>query len=204
MTPGQPGSGAAGPGADRGELSYDQFGRRLFELAVTPERVRDALAGLAGRQLAFGPLRVGPARLIRVSATGSIGAAQVRVIEHEHRAFEVRIPLQLRLIVDFGLDKGRFTANVVVHLYPVARPVAPLAIVLDVPAPTAGQITVDLRPDGASAVLLQRLAPVDREVGKAVAGYVAGKLAEPEFSAARTIDVAKILHRTYTGIGGEA
>lgn len=175
------------------DLTYQQFGRRFFELAVTEKRVLGAVAGIGGRAIEFGPVGVGPGKLVRVRATGQVGPPQVEAADHEYVAFHVRIPVDLTLVVDLGLDKSRFAAQVLVHLFPVARPAPPLVIQIDVPAPTAEQIDVIVQPDGAGATLLQSLAKVDREIAKAVAAYVAGKLQEPDTVAACTIDVAAVL-----------
>ena len=179
-------------------FGYQQFGRHFFELAVTEQRVLDALAGVSGRPVEIGPVGVGPGRLVRVRATGRVGLAQVAVVEHEHVAFHVRIPVELALVVDLGLEKSRFSAQVLIHLFPVARPEPPLLIQIDIEPPTPEQIEVAVQPDGAGASLLHSLAKVDREIAKAVAKYVAGKLDEPDTIAARTIDVAAVLRRRLT------
>lgn len=174
-------------------LTYQQFGRRFFELAVTEQRVLDGVAGLSGRPIEFGPIGVGPGKLVRVRASGQIGAAHVEPVDHEHVAFHVRIPVELTLVVDLGVDKSRFTTQVLVHLFPVARPAPPLVIQIDIEPPTTEQIDVTVQPDGAGASLIHSVAKVDREVARVVAKYVTGKLQEPEIVAACTIDVAAVL-----------
>ncbi|MBV8930706.1 MAG: hypothetical protein JO152_16415, partial [Mycobacteriaceae bacterium] len=41
-------------------MTYEQFGRRFFEIAVTEERVAAAFAAIAGDEFGIGPFRQGP------------------------------------------------------------------------------------------------------------------------------------------------
>lgn len=177
------------------DLTYAQFGRRFFESAVTEQRVLDGVASLGSRPVEFGPVGLGPGKLVRVRATGTVGTPTVEPVDHEHIAFHVRIPVDLAVVVDLGLDKSRFTAQVLVHLYPVARPAPPLLIQIDIAPPAAEQVDVAVQPDGAGATLLQSLARVDREIAKAVARYVAVRLEDPHALSARSIDVEAVLRR---------
>ena len=40
-------------------VTYEEFGRKFFEVAVTPERVADALAEIAGSEFAMEPIAQG-------------------------------------------------------------------------------------------------------------------------------------------------
>ena len=41
-------------------VTYEEFGRKFFEVAVTPERVAAALAEIAGSEFAMEPIAQGP------------------------------------------------------------------------------------------------------------------------------------------------
>ena len=41
-------------------ITYEEFGRRFFEYAVTPERVAAAFADIAGNEFAMEPIAQGP------------------------------------------------------------------------------------------------------------------------------------------------
>jgi hypothetical protein len=177
-----------------GPFSFERFGRAFIDTAVTEERVESGVGSLAGKQIAFGPTGVGPAKLIKVTATGMVGrpiATRIATPGAAPASFALDVPIQLNLTVDLGLDKSRFAADVVVHLRPTARPAAPLAIFFDVPPITADDVDVTVAPDGVGASVLQSLARVDREIAKAVARYVVGELAKPEAVASRTVDLVK-------------
>ncbi len=49
-------------------MSYEEFGRRFFEVAVTEERVGDAIGQIAGDAFEMGPIAQGPGRLAKVTA----------------------------------------------------------------------------------------------------------------------------------------
>ena len=49
-------------------VSYEEFGRRFFEIAVTEERVGDAIAAIAGDEFEMGPMGQGPGKIAKVTA----------------------------------------------------------------------------------------------------------------------------------------
>ena len=54
-------------------VTYEEFGRRFFDVAVTEERVAAALAEIAGDEFEMGPMAQGPAGIARVTAMGGFG-----------------------------------------------------------------------------------------------------------------------------------
>lgn len=51
--------------ADHDYITYEEFGRRFFEVAVTEERVGDAIGAIAGDEFEMGPIGQGTGRLPR-------------------------------------------------------------------------------------------------------------------------------------------
>jgi len=49
-------------------VSYEDFGRRFYEIAVTEERVGDAIAAIAGDEFEMGPMGQGPGKIAKVTA----------------------------------------------------------------------------------------------------------------------------------------
>ena len=49
-------------------MTYEEFGRKFFEVAVTEERVGDAIAGIAGDAFEMGPMGQGPGKIAKVTA----------------------------------------------------------------------------------------------------------------------------------------
>ena len=55
-------------------LTYEQFGRKFFETAVSEERVCNAIAAIAGDAFEMGPMGQGPGKIAKVTA-------KVRIME---------------------------------------------------------------------------------------------------------------------------
>ena len=92
-------------------VSYEEFGRRFFEEAVTEERVAAAFAEIAGEEFEMGPMAQGPGGLAKVTAKVQIQQPHVRRNLGETITFAVRIPLVIELVVDLWLDKQRFIVD---------------------------------------------------------------------------------------------
>lgn len=182
-------------------LSYEQFGRAFFERAVTEDRVRQAARGLAGRPIDFGPIGVGPVGLVKVSAKGNVGEPVTRRHDEDFVAYDLVLPVDLSLLIDFGLEKSRFNAIVTVTLKLTARPAAALQVVIDIEPPTRRSVDIQMQADGLRASVLQLIAPIESEVRKSVARYVAKQLRRPEIDTARVIDVGAVLDSFSMGSG---
>lgn len=180
--------------------TYAEFGEQFMIHAVTEQRVLNGVASLAGRPVEFGPVGVGPAGLVKASASGQVGQPTLVRGEGELVSFALELPVDLHMLIDFGLEKTRFTADVMVRLALAARVARPLYIVIDVEPPTRDNVQVSVHADGLRASVLQIVGRVDAEVRRAVAKYVARELQKPRIQQARVIDVAAALaayaHRT--------
>ncbi len=155
---------------------------------------------LAGQPIDVAPTGVGPGRVVKVSARGAIGEADGERVSAEPARFVVRVPVALDFTVDLGVDKHRFTADVVVPLVITARPRADLAIVLDVTPPATHAVVVRVRAQGLRASLVQRAANVEGELRRFVATYVAREVEGPVVSAARVIDVTDAIDRALASL----
>lgn len=176
------------PGAEA--ISYAEFGERFFLHAVTEERIVAGLRGLAGEPIEFGPIGAGPGKFAKVSATGELGLASARRLEGELIAFHLVIPVALDLLIDLGLDKHTFHADVEVNLELTARAADPLRVLIEVEPPSSKDVTVELEADGIRAEVLSRVGSFDREIRRFIARYVAREIDKPQISKARDIDVA--------------
>lgn len=58
-------------------VTYEEFGRRFFEVAVTPDRVAAAFADIAGSEFAMEPISQGPGGIAKVSANVKIREPRV-------------------------------------------------------------------------------------------------------------------------------
>ena len=92
-------------------MTYEQFGRKFFEVAVTEDRVAAAFAAIAGDEFEMGPIAQGPGKFARISAKVRILQPKVTRTVGESIDFFVRIPLRIDLVIDLRLDKQRFTVS---------------------------------------------------------------------------------------------
>lgn len=171
-------------------IDYAAWGERFFAIAVTTERVLSGVNVLAGRPIDVGPFGVGPGRIAKVIATGSIGTATGERVGADPVSFHVNLPVELEFAVDLGMDKLRFDADIVVPLVITAHGRTDLAIQLDVAPPTPAQVVVRLNAQGLRASITSRAANVEGELRRFVAKYVARELDQPYVRAATVIDVA--------------
>jgi hypothetical protein len=181
-------------------MTYEEFGRSFFEIAVTEARVAAAFGALAGDEFQMGPMRQGPGGLAKVTANVSVKEPRVERIVGETIVFDVRIPLEIHMVIDLRLDKPRFDVDGEIRLRAEARAADPLLIIIDVPKPRASDIAVDVESQSLRAELLRILAGVDGEIKRFIARYVRDEIDKPASKRAQVIDVAKRLDEAWTGV----
>lgn len=182
---------------DERECSYETFGRRFFEYAVTRERVESALANIAGDRIEVGPRRIGPGGMANITASGHVVAPRVKRCETDVIEFDVTLPVHLELEVRLAGQSHRFDAELYADLRLTARALAPLRIFIDVATPTEADVRVEVAARGFGANLLNRLADVEGELRRHVAHYIADQIDEPRIRALCDIDVADRLERSW-------
>jgi hypothetical protein len=173
-------------------VTYEEFGRRFFELAVTEERVAAAFAEIAGDEFEMGPMSQGPGGLARVTAKVKIQQPHVRRTLGDTITFAIRIPLIIELVVDLWVDKQRFVVDGDIALRAAARAAEPLLIVIDVAKPRPSDIAVHVTSKSLRGEILRILAGVDSEIKRFIAAYVAEEVDSPASQQAKLIDVAAI------------
>jgi len=171
-------------------VSYEEFGRRFFEEAVTEERVAAAFAEIAGGDITMGPMSQGPGGLAKVTARVKIQQAEVSRTVADTITFAVRIPLLIELIVDLRLDKQRFIVDGDIALRATARAAEPLMIVIDVAKPRPSDIAVHVTSKSLRGEIVRIIGGVDGEIRRFVAAYVAEEIDSPASQQAKIIDVA--------------
>ena len=107
--------------------------------------------------------------------------------------FDVRLPVSLEFMLDLGVDKHRFAADIAV---PLALTPGPAATSRSCSAwrPAAGQVDYGWG-RGLRASIMQHAAGVEGELQRFVAKYVAREVDKPYVLAARVIDVSRAIDR---------
>ena len=171
-------------------VSYEEFGRRFFEFAVTEERVAEAFADIAGDSFELGPMSQGPGGLAKVSAKVDIQQPTARRTLGETITFAVRIPLVIELTVDLWLDRPRFVVDGEIALRATARAAEPLLIVIDIAKPRPSDIAVHVTSKSLRGEIVRIIGNVDGEIRRFVAAHVAEEIDSPASQQAKIIDVA--------------
>lgn len=181
-------------------LTYEEFGRRFFEIAVTEERVAAAFAVIVGEEFSMPPIGQGPGKIAKVSADVKI--RQPRVVRNlgSTITFSIHIPLTIELLVDLWVDKQRFTVNGDIALRATVHAAEPLLLLIDVAKPRPSDITVEVSSTSIRGEVLRVVAGVDAEIRRFIAAYVADEIDSPASQEAQTIDVAERLDAAWTGL----
>ena len=178
-------------------VTYEEFGRRFFEVAVTPERVAAAFADIAGNEFAMEPIAQGPGGIAKVSANVKIQDPRVTRSLGDSITFVIHIPLSIDLLLDLRLDKQRFVGSGDIALRATARAAEPLLLIVDVAKPRPSDITVNVSSQSFRGEVLRILAGVDGEIRRFIAQYVATEIDAPQSQAAQIIDVAHQLEQAW-------
>jgi hypothetical protein len=181
-------------------LTYEEFGRRFFEIAVTEERVAAAFAAIAGDEFTMPPIAQGPGKIAKVSAEVKIQQPRVTRDLGANITFSIHIPLAIKLLVDLRLDKQRFTVAGDIALRATAHAAEPLLLVIGVTKPRPSDITVQVSSTSIRGEVLRVVAGVDAEIRRFIAAYVADEIDSPASQEAQTIDVAERLDAAWTGV----
>jgi len=178
-------------------LTYEEFGRRFFEVGVTPERVAAAFADIAGSEFAMEPIAQGPGGIAKVSANVKIQEPQVTRRLGDPITFAIHIPLSIDLLLDLRVDKQRFAVSGDIALRATARAAEPLLLIVDVAKPRPSDITVNVSSKSLRGEVLRILAGVDGEIRRFIAQYVADEIDAPQSQSAQIIDVAQRLNEAW-------
>lgn len=181
-------------------VTYEEWGRKFFEVAVTEERVASAFAAIAGDEIEMGPMSQGPGGLARVTAKVRIGEPKAIRKVGDTITFDIRIPLEIDLLVDLRLDKQRFKVDGEVALRAVARAALPLVLILDVAKPRPSDISVHVSTKSIRGELVRIIGGVDAEIRRFTAAHVAAQIDSPESAQAQVIDVESMIDTAWTGV----
>jgi hypothetical protein len=184
---------------DHEYLTYEEFGRRFFEIAVTEERVGDAIAAIAGEAFEIGPIAQGPGKIAKVTAKVKVQTPTVTRQVGEAITFSIRIPLEIDMVIDLRIDKPRFMVFGEIALRASALAAAPLVLILDVEKPRPSDITIHVTSKSLRAELLRIVAGVDAEIRRFISAHVSAEIDSPASLKAKIIDVGGQIADVWTG-----
>jgi hypothetical protein len=186
--------------ADDYQMTYEEFGRRFFEIAVTEERVGGAIAAIAGDSFEMGPMGQGPGKIAKVTARVRIQEPRVTRQLGETITFAIQIPLEIDMVIDLRIDKPKFMVFGEISLRATARAAEPLLLILDVEKPRPSDIAIHVTSKSLRGELLRIVAGVDAEIRRFISAHVSGEIDSPASQKAKIIDVADRLDAAWTGV----
>ena len=172
-------------------VTYEEFGRRFFEIAVTEDRVGGAIAEIAGEAFELGPIAQGPGKIAKVTAKVRILDPRVTREVGELITFGIRIPLEIDMVVDLRIDKPKFMVFGEISLRATAQAAEPLLLILDVEKPRPSDISIHVTSKSLRAEVVRIVGGVDAEIKRFIAAHVAGESDSPASKKAKIIDVAE-------------
>jgi hypothetical protein len=181
-------------------LTYEEFGRRFFEVAVTEERVGAAIGEIAGDAFVIGPIAQGPGKIAKVTAKVRIQQPRVSRQVGELITFAIRIPLEIDMVVDLRIDKPKFMVFGEISLHATAKAAEPLLLVIDVEKPRPSDIAIHITSKTLRAEVVRIIGGIDAEVKRFIALHVAGEIDSPGSQKAKVIDVAETIDESWTGV----
>ncbi|OBG24487.1 hypothetical protein A5765_17435 [Mycolicibacterium celeriflavum] len=182
------------------EITYEEFGRKFFEVAVTEERVGNAIAEIAGDEFEMGPIAQGPGKIAKVTAKVRIQEPRLTREVGALITFAIRIPLEIDMVVDLRIDKPKFMVFGEIALRATARAADPLLLILDVEKPRASDISIHVTSKSLRGEVVRILGGIDAEVRRFIAAHVAGEIDSPASKKAKVIDVGATIDTAWTGV----
>ena len=182
------------------EITYEEFGRRFFEIAVTEDRVGNASGEIAGDAFEMGPMAQGPGKIAKVTAKVRIQKPRLKRQVGPLITFAIRIPLEIDMVVDLRIDKPKFMVFGEIALRATARAAEPLLLILDVEKPRPSDISIHVTSKSLRGEVLRVLAGIDAEINRFLSAHVAGEIDSPASQKAQIIDVADTIDDAWTGI----
>src|SRR6478672_10748409 len=180
-------------------MTYEEFGRKFFEVAVTEDRVGGAIAAIAGDAFEMGPIGQGPGKIAKVTAKVRIMEPRITRQVGEMITFAIRIPLEIDMVVDLRIDRPKFMVFGEIALRATARAAA-LLLILDVEKPRSSDISIHVTSKSLRAEVIRVLGGIDAEIRRFIAAHVSGEIDSPASKKAKIIDVADRLDAAWTGI----
>lgn len=180
-------------------VSYEEFGRNFFEVAVTENRIGAAFSAIAGEEFTVGPLPAGPGGVVKVVADVRIAEPRITRQVGELITFTVELPLAIGLLIDLKLDRIHYDVEGLITLPLTVRCARPLELRIEVDPPAPRDVVVDVNARNMRGEIIRNLAQVDAEIRRVIAKTVAEEIDKPEVRKARYINVAAELSRALDG-----
>lgn len=188
----------ASGGGEGSYLSYEDFGVRFFQHAVTAERIQAAFANSVGKDIEFGPKSAGPGRVATIMARGRVDDVSVVQNADNPLNFQIVLAVGLRLSIGLAAHEHNYNIRLKLRLNMSTYAAEPLRLVIDIGPPKPDEVDAVVEPEGLRAAALRRVARIDQELRRYVAKYIAREIEKPNIQRFRDIDIAERIDQTWS------
>lgn len=176
-------------------LPHEGFGSSFLRMALTPDRVCEAVDRVLGDRLELGPMGAGPGRVLaKITAKALFGATYGEAIDGEDFAYRLQVPADVDVDLDLAVDKLHFIAQVLVPLEIRVTLDEPLTLVWTVTPPSPDQVTLNISTETRRAALLLKVANLDDELRAFVVRVVEKEMLKPHIVRATRIDLNEVVN----------
>jgi len=168
-------------------ISYEEFGRRFVESVLTADRVEHTLERVvAGTFNTSTRLAAG---IVRAEGSGEVTRVEVDLLADSGSLFRAQIFATLELAVRLSGVPHRYEgkARIELELRPVLQ--EDMTIFIDVPDVSDEAVTLELRPLGRVAGLLDQLGSVAEQTQREISRFVNTRKETSDALRERTIEI---------------
>ena len=168
-------------------ITYEEFGRRFVESVLTADRVERTLERVvAGTFSTSMKLAAG---IVRAEGSGDVSHVEVDLISDAGLKFRAQVFVTLELSVRLSGVPHRYEgkARIELELRPLMQ--EDMTIFIDVPNVSDEAVTLELRPLGRVAGLLDQLGSVAEQAKREIARFVNTRKERADALRERTIEI---------------
>ena len=168
-------------------ISYAEFGRLLVEEIVTADRVKQTLESTVAGDFDTSVKIAGG--IVRADGNGSVWRIDVDRLEGEVLTFRAYLHVDLDLTVRVSGVPYRYKGKSMIELELHVALRSDLSIFVEVPDVTEADVSLELKPLGRVAGILDQIGGVSDQVQREIARFANRKKDEPAAMAERVIDL---------------
>lgn len=171
------------------EIGYEEFGKRLVEEIVTADRVKETLEATVAGDFDTAVKIAGG--IVRADGAGRVWRVDADRVESDDAALSYRAYLHtdLDLTVRVSGVPYRYTGRAMIELELRAKVRGDLSIYIEVPEVRYDDVTLELKPLGRIAGVLDQIGGVSDQVQREIVKFANARKDEPAAMAARVIDL---------------
>jgi hypothetical protein len=173
-------------------MTYEQFGSAFVREAVTPDRIRGVIRGIAGDVVKVGPMAAGPGGIASAKASGTVGDPSVEKTGDDPLAYTVTLPVDLKVDVVVAGTVHHYKARASVRVGINVHLEEPLSICIEPTPPGRRDVTVSVQAQGLPAKVLGRVGDIDNEMRREIATYVKARI-ESDGSQFSNVDLRPLM-----------